>query len=78
MKTRHKRLATTVSALVIALFALASAPTGAVGASSAPICQYVSGCVASCGGSVCSILGCKTKCLKMDCDDGGDAFVCKH
>ena len=78
MKTRQKRLVTTFSALIIALFALTSAPAGAVGPSSGAVCQYIWGCVASCGGSVCSSRGCKTKCLKVSCDDGGDAYQCYH
>ena len=78
MKTRQKRFLTTASALIVALFGLASAPTGAMAVSSTPFCQYIAGCVGHCNEDLCSVVNCDTKCLKSACEDDQDAFVCKN
>ena len=75
MKIRQKCLVTSISALSVVLLALASAPAGAVVSPSAGYCKNIANCVAFCETDVCSVVSCKTKCLKGYCN-GDDAFVC--
>ena len=70
MKTRHKRLATTVSALIVALFALAGAPDRAVATSSAKYCNYMWYCDGGCNGGPCVEEECGMDCTYGACTSG--------
>lgn len=65
MRTRKKRLAMSMGALLIALVALAGAPAGAVVPPAPNYCNDAGGC-GSCGGDECDDIGeCNTHCLPI-------------
>jgi hypothetical protein len=70
MKTRQKRLMTSVGALFVALIALAGAPAEAVVPSSGSSCRNAGGCATTCGGDECEEVGeCSTSCTAI-CSGG--------
>lgn len=77
MKTRHKRLATSVSALFVAMLALASAPAAAVSTSSASYCNFMYYCSSSCNGGGCVDMECGADCGYNDCGIGSHLVVCQ-
>lgn len=75
MKARKRRLVTMVSALFVAVLALASEPAKANRPASTGSCPATR-CVPHCDESYCSGSNCKAICLKAACADDQDAVAC--
>ena len=75
MKTRTKRLATSVSALLVALLALAGAPSGAQGTQQFE-CSDVAFCIGGCYND-CDEVDCAMDCAHGACLGGLDRVVCQ-
>lgn len=77
MKTRYKRLVTSVCALFVAIIALATAPAGATGTRSASYCNFMFYCSGSCDGSGCVAEKCGADCGYEECSSGSHLVVCQ-
>ena len=77
MKTRYKRLVTSVCALFVAIIALASGPAGATGTPSASYCNFMYYCSSTCDGSGCVDMECGADCGYEECAGGSHLVVCQ-